>query len=133
MTRIVTVCLSLLLVGSSTPLQATTGLQLDQSQTPPLLNSSYYDHVGVVVEDTASAAAAWAALLGLPTPNIFNNAGPAGNVTYHGVATDANILGAYIPCETHGTRRSGLTTSACTAPPAATSDSRVTTSGMRRV
>ena len=31
-------------------------------------------------------------------PQPFNNAGPAGNLTYHGVRTDANIIGAYIGC-----------------------------------
>ena len=64
----------------------------------PTLPSSTYDHVGVVVNDTVAVRDAWVSLLGISTPSTFNNAGPAANLTFHGVHTDANILGAYFDC-----------------------------------
>jgi hypothetical protein len=67
------------------------------SAAPPL-PASAYDHVGIVVNDTVRAAHRWADVLGIEVPSTFNNAGPSGNLTYMGVHTDANILGAYIGC-----------------------------------
>ena len=40
----------------------------------------------------------WAELLGIEPPATFNNAGAPANITFHGVHTDANVLGAGIPC-----------------------------------
>ncbi len=62
------------------------------------LPAATYDHLGLVVRDTIAVGAAWAALLGVPVPGTFNNAGPGANLTYHGVHTDANILGSYLGC-----------------------------------
>ena len=64
----------------------------------PRLDATNYDHVGIVVNDTLRTASRWAQLLGVDVPQPFNNAGPAGNLTYRGVHTDANILGSYISC-----------------------------------
>lgn len=65
---------------------------------PPLLSAETFDHIGVVVNDTISTAELWAGLFGIEAPTIFDNAGPEGNITFHGVPTDANIVGAYIGC-----------------------------------
>ena len=62
------------------------------------LPAAFYDHVGIVTNDTVRTAELWSALLGIQVPATFNNAGPAGNLSHNGVHTDANILGAYIGC-----------------------------------
>ena len=69
-----------------------------QQLDAPLLPAADYDHVGIVTNDTHRLSSNWAHLLGIDTPSTFNNAGPPANLTYHGVHTDANILGAYFGC-----------------------------------
>eukprot|EP00936_MAST-01D_sp_MAST-1D-sp1_P001900 g1900.t1 len=64
----------------------------------PLLPARYFDHFSIVTNDTVSVAQQWADLLGIAPPSTFNNAGPAGNLSYHGAHTDANILGAFMDC-----------------------------------
>jgi hypothetical protein len=64
-----------------------------------LLSPRAFDHVGIVTNDTNATAERWAALFGISPPTNFNNAGPAANITYRGVSTDANIVGAYFTCD----------------------------------
>jgi hypothetical protein len=71
----------------------------------PHLAASSYDHVGIVTNDTVLTAQRWADLYGVSPPSTFNNAGPAGNLTYRGVHTDANVLGAYLGCDGQGAPR----------------------------
>lgn len=74
---------------------------LPLSRAAPALNAAYYDHIGIVVDDTKAVSQAWADLYGVEVPGFFNNAGPEGNLTVHSVPTDANIFGAYFGCDGH--------------------------------
>ena len=64
----------------------------------PVLPARFFDHFSIVANDTVEVAQRWADLLGVTAPSTFNNAGPSGNLTYHGAHTDANILGAFMDC-----------------------------------
>ena len=71
----------------------------------PRLPAATFDHVGIVTNATVLTARRWADLYGVEPPKTFNNAGPTGNITFRGVHTNANILGAYLGCNGKGSPR----------------------------